>query len=586
MSWSIYQVKPYKKLLTENKIVPLDSLFKIISQVCIGLQEAHKKGIVHRDLKPDNIFLVSGGAFGEVVKIIDFGIAKNLNSNDQNLTQLTQEGSFIGTYRYASPEQCRGLTTIDQRTDIYSLGVILYEAICGKNPYDLDDSFRTSEADWIACHIQVRPKPLKEQAGCDKISDELENIVMKCLAKSPQERFSNLEELQQALSQSFLLKEREETIKSKRNNYSYNPNSNNKVAEKNLLVTPQSQNPSSRRKVLKYGSFILGGIALTVLLARILKPSSSESPKPKLKFDIEPLTKPQITSSGEIWSLAISPDGKFIASGNNHGLIELYNRQTKEYQKILDEDKNVIRALVFIPNTNQLISGDGDGRIKVWNRKSNSLEKQLQGHSASIWSLAISPDGQILVSSSEDKSIRIWNLTTGETKGIIFAHNTVVYTLAFSHDGQVFASAGKDKSIKIWDALDRTLVKSLEGHQDTVRAIAFSPDGQYLVSGSWDKTVKVWQLESGELIATLEGHQDRVVTVAISRDSQTVFSGSIDNTIKVWSIKNTQLITTLSQHDNWVLALATSRQENLLASGSKDSTVKLWQYSSMNLDPI
>ena len=192
--------KTLQNLLTEHKTLPLASVLNIIHQVCAGLKQAHQKGIVHRDLKPDNIFLVAGGAFGEIVKIIDFGIAKNLSSDDQNHTKLTQAGSFIGTYHYASPEQCRGLPNIDQRSDIYSLGVILYEAICGHNPYGLDDDLSPSQADWIACHIRVPPKPLKEQAGSEKIEDELANVVMKCLAKSPQDRFSDLGELQNAVA--------------------------------------------------------------------------------------------------------------------------------------------------------------------------------------------------------------------------------------------------------------------------------------------------------------------------------------------------------------------------------------------------
>ncbi|MDJ0901058.1 MAG: protein kinase [Xenococcus sp. MO_188.B8] len=188
--------------LTKNTTLSLDSLFNIMGQVCAGLKEAHQKGIVHRDLKPDNIFLVAGGAFGEIVKIIDFGIAKNIGSDDQNYTK-TQPGSFIGTYRYASPEQCRGLSNIDQRSDIYSLGIILYEAICGKNPYDLDKESSPTEGDWIACHIRVPPKLLSEQPGCENINSKLEDLVMKCLAKSPDNRFLNIEELQDALANSF-----------------------------------------------------------------------------------------------------------------------------------------------------------------------------------------------------------------------------------------------------------------------------------------------------------------------------------------------------------------------------------------------
>ncbi|MDJ0903009.1 MAG: serine/threonine-protein kinase, partial [Xenococcus sp. MO_188.B8] len=192
--------KTLQNLFTENKILPLASLLKIIYQVCAGLKQAHQQGIVHRYLNPDTIFLVAGDGFGEIVKIIDFGIIKNLSSDDKNHTQSTQVGSFSGTYRYASPEQCRGLTNIDQRSYVYSLGVILYEAICGNNPYILDNDFKPSPSDWIASHLKLIPKPLKEQAGCENIEDELAAIVMKCLAKSPQDRFSDLGELQNALA--------------------------------------------------------------------------------------------------------------------------------------------------------------------------------------------------------------------------------------------------------------------------------------------------------------------------------------------------------------------------------------------------
>ncbi|MGK7958133.1 MAG: CHAT domain-containing protein [Crocosphaera sp.] len=340
----------------------------------------------------------------------------------------------------------------------------------------------------------------------------------------------------------------------------------------------QSKKTSSRRKTLKYGSFILGSILLTTLLPKIFKQQLNKKTQSNSKFTIKLVANPQITASGEIWSLAFSPDGKFIASGNNHGTIELFNRQTGDITKILSEHPNVIRSLVFIPQTNQLISGDGDGNIKVWTQKNSNFKKQLQGHSGSIWDLVISPDGETLVSCSQDESVRIWNLKTGEVNAILFSHETVVYALAFSPDGQFFASAGKDKIIKIWNLKDRKLFNSFAGHEDAVRSIAISPNGQYLVSGSWDKTVKVWNLENGKLMTTFTGHKDRVVTIAISQDSQFVFSGSIDNTIKVWSINNGNLITTLSHHDNWILALAVSQKENLLVSSGKDQKIKLWQY--------
>nr|MDJ0575556.1 serine/threonine-protein kinase [Xenococcaceae cyanobacterium MO_234.B1] len=366
-----------------------------------------------------------------------------------------------------------------------------------------------------------------------------------------------------------------------------------------VLNITQEKKPLPRRNILKYAGVTVAIIALTVIGTKIL--DSFESTKEPdttpiisnpiiterglitgalntFNFQIERIKNIQIESSGEVWSLAISPKGKIIASGSNNGSIDIYDRKSGQTKKILGRHKNVIRSLVFIPEANNLIAGDGDGIINIWNLQTGKLEKQLSGHFGSIWSLAVSPDGQTLVSSGEDKSVRIWDLKTGEQTNISFTHSARVFSLAFTPNGQMFASSSADNKIKIWDANNGKLLKSLSGHQNAVRSIAITPDGKYLVSGSWDKTVKIWELTSGKLISTLEGHKSRVVTVAVSKDSRIIFSGSIDNTIKVWSIENAKLMDTLDQHSDWILALASSLQENLLVSGSKDRTLKLWTY--------
>ena len=189
-----------QRLLDQDDKLNPDLALKIGLKICYGLKNAHQEGIIHRDLKPDNIFLVSGSTVGEVVKIIDFGIAKKIEEeSDSNTTSLTMVNTFIGTYRYASPEQCNG-ATIDSRTDIYSLGMVLYEMLSGNNPYNLKDSSDTKNADWSVAHRREKAISLREQPGCENISVELDNVVMKCLEKTPQNRFQNIEDLEQALS--------------------------------------------------------------------------------------------------------------------------------------------------------------------------------------------------------------------------------------------------------------------------------------------------------------------------------------------------------------------------------------------------
>ncbi|WP_013321103.1 CHASE2 domain-containing serine/threonine-protein kinase [Gloeothece verrucosa] len=190
-----------QRLETVGKL-SIQQAIPIIRQICAGLKEAHQMGIAHRDLKPDNIYLIPHTALGEIVKILDFGIAKIVrdDTNPQITRTLTAMGAFIGTYRYASPEQCLGDARINHKTDIYSLGVLMYEMLSGTNPYNIQ-GHQNTQGYWISSHISKKPQPLRSQPGCENISPEIEAVVMKCLEKSAEDRFANVDELEKALQQ-------------------------------------------------------------------------------------------------------------------------------------------------------------------------------------------------------------------------------------------------------------------------------------------------------------------------------------------------------------------------------------------------
>jgi serine/threonine protein kinase len=147
-------------------------------------------------LKPANIFLVPT-TFGERVKIIDFGVAKIQSSHLENTDFIK---SFLGTHHYAAPEQFNDQESIDERADIYCLGIILYEMLVGVDPFGLKlpGQSVTGES-WIKAHL-IRPvQPLRSQMGCESLSIELEQIVMRCLEKNPDQRFSTVQALAKAL---------------------------------------------------------------------------------------------------------------------------------------------------------------------------------------------------------------------------------------------------------------------------------------------------------------------------------------------------------------------------------------------------
>ncbi|MEH2387896.1 MAG: protein kinase [Nostoc sp.] len=198
-----------RQLLMRERQLPPERVVKIMTQVCNGLQVAHRGvvmqrdgknteriKVIHRDLKPDNIFLVPTD-FGEWVKILDFGIAKIYNESSEQ-TNLTK--TFIGTFRYSSPEQIQNNKNIDVSADIYSLGIIIYEMLSAADPFGLSiQGNNISEPSWLLAHSYEPPRPLREQPGCEQLSPELEIAVLKCLQKNPTNRFASVEQLSQAL---------------------------------------------------------------------------------------------------------------------------------------------------------------------------------------------------------------------------------------------------------------------------------------------------------------------------------------------------------------------------------------------------
>jgi serine/threonine-protein kinase len=160
-------------------------------QLSLSLQAAHTRGVIHRDLKPDNVFIVPDAevAGGERTKILDFGIAKLTDGNSSS--KRTQTGMMMGTPLYMSPEQCRGAGSVDHRSDIYSLGCMLFHLACGRAPFEAEGA-----GELLVMHMRELPPAASQFV---RVPPQVEEIFARCLAKQPDQRYASMHELAVAL---------------------------------------------------------------------------------------------------------------------------------------------------------------------------------------------------------------------------------------------------------------------------------------------------------------------------------------------------------------------------------------------------
>ena len=178
------------RVLRDEGPFPEGRASHIARQICRSLREAHQMGVVHRDLKPGNVLLTNHGDERDNVKVLDFGLVKDVTGEAED---LTQQGLFMGSPKYMAPEQIVG-AEVSARTDIYSLGVMLYEMLCGKVPFDKGPGVGT-----LMAHVNDPPPPMQAYCPGLVVSDEMLSIVLRCLEKDPMRRFGSMDELLSAL---------------------------------------------------------------------------------------------------------------------------------------------------------------------------------------------------------------------------------------------------------------------------------------------------------------------------------------------------------------------------------------------------
>jgi WD40 repeat protein/serine/threonine protein kinase len=575
-------------------------------QAALGLAYAHARGIVHRDIKPSNLLLDSAG----VVWITDFGLAK---SEDDGLTGT---GDILGTLRYMAPERFRGEG--DARVDTYALGLTLYEFLTLQPAYDLSDRLKLIEQ--IQTDEPARPRSLD-----GRIPADLETIVLKAIDKDATRRYPTAEAMAEDLRR-FLADEPIQARRTTASEHTWrwcrrNPSLAAALAAMVLilvggtiassLVAIRFQALAGEREAARvdavranqaerwerYRANMAAAASALQLknvdtARRLLELTPTEHRNWEWRHIAAQLDTARGVYRGHIGpvhAVAISPDGRHVASCSKSESLRLWDTQTgrsltlvqtsndEAYEQVGRANK-VSRQVLFTPDGQRVVSAGSDRLIRVWDVATGRGIHALRGHTDAICAIDITRDGTRIASGSWDKTVRLWDAQTGTCSAVLRGHSDIAHAVAFSPDGRRLASAGWDSVVRIWEVETGAAVASLRAHTAVVRSLAFSPDSGRLATGADfpDNTVRLWDAATGTPLAVMAGHENMVGSLAFNPDGMLLATASIDQTVRLWEGTTGRPMSVLKGHADWVNAVAFSPDGRRIVSASSDLTLRMW----------
>ena len=622
-----------KRLNASGRLMPLDMALDLCIQLCEAAGYAHKHELVHRDIKPANIML---NVHGQAI-LMDFGIVKIIGGDYHTAT-----GATIGTAMYMSPEQIRS-ERIDDRADIYSLGVTLYEMLSGQPPYLADSA--------LTLMMMVLNDPLPDLGKVRKdVPESLSAVVRKALAKQPAERFLSMAEMAAALRQvqaelvsvpptsvATLLDEPEIKATAPATIVDRQPEGNVVTASQAhqtepaspavdlrqpegksssmatvqelppeaapVLTTPAAPTTRSRTR-LGSRRILLIAVSLLVIFVVVIialyyvnygMPPDLQLTPINLPSDPVNAQNAQMVVNLGRWEtdsfieeLAYHPDGVLLGTANNREWvrISLYHYYTGIWQV---PDGNLQGYLLghdqwvydvdFSPDGKLFGSVSEDGSVMLWQVTDRSLVRTIDGARGGLTSLAFSPNNLLLAAGAWDGTVSLWQISNGNLLRTLQGNDFGLRDVDFSPDGILLAAASDDNSILVWRISDGSLVQTLLDHTASVHKIVFSPDGSLLASASEDHSIRVWQVSDGSLLQTMQGHAEAVYDVAFSPDGSLLASGAGDGTLRLWQVSDGALLSTLAEGLEGIKSVAFSPDGHLLISGAADGVVQFWGIS-------
>lgn len=599
---------------------------RLAAEISRAIAHAHQAGVLHRDLKPSNILLDTDGH----PRLSDFGLARQLAEESPSGLDaaLTLTGQTLGSPNYMAPEQAFDRRDrIGPRSDIYSIGAILYEMLTGRPPFVGDSP--------AAVLLQLREiNPVPPRYIDPRIPVDLETICLKCLEKEPDARYNSANALAEDLERF----QRGDPVRARR------------ATRIERAWRTARRHPAVSLLGATLALTLIAGILVTVMLEREAQAIAAHAIQEReraeqLLTDLDldraedyfasdqfarglaslsralrrsptnrvvsgrligalsrisyplPVIPPLIHQSG-VRNAQFSPDGTWIATISDANRIRLWDARTGD--AIVEPIACTARIAhaVFSPDNRFLAYGSGDGLIRFLSVPQGEPAGDPIRHGSPVQRIALDPSGKIMATAGSDGFTRLWLAPTWREILPPIEHTGPVLDVQFSADGQWLASAGTDGSVhcvRMVGTGDRkhpsagTVAGGPDSavfeHPRKVMRIAFSPDDSRLLTVCHDGRMRVWDVRTGALALDIPAHSVATSITAAGFDPQglRIASTSYDRTARLFDARNGRPLCGPLQHDEAPVALAFFGGGEFLATGSRDNRVRLWDARTGNL---
>jgi WD40 repeat protein len=572
----------------KDKCNTKSQLLNIFLKVCDAVKYAHQNLIIHRDLKPNNVLVTADGT----VKLLDFGVAKLLQPELLDVSQNFTMGANILTPNYASPEQLKG-EAITTASDVYSLGVLLYELLSGHRPYDLKDKSLPEILRIIS--EQVPPKPsdtIDNEQGKNQgteaqptnengqnralqfairnpkfLRGDLDNICMKALAKDSAERYQTVEELVADIKRhlaSLPIRARPPSAWYRFNKY-VNRHRLGVAAAGVILI------------------LVFGWLTSAVWQRNIARTEAALNLRRAYAADMNLGMQAYEAANLSRLNDLLSRYKNTAFSGNwEYRFLE--NLTKPKAQLIVIPHPNDVWDVVFSPDSKLLATACSDGFARIYSVPQGKLLATTATKEANIWRVKFSPDGKLLATASGDAnstSVKVWNVVTGAETFSLIGHTARVRAVDFSPDGKLIATGSRDGTIRIWGTADGRELKRFPvergGAPQETQDLHFTPDGSRLIAASGNAS-RVWDITSGRVLISFGERWWNVG--AVSRDGKRFALGGLDGKIQVLDSRSAKQLLEMASHEARINTLTFSPDDSMIVSASSDRTVRFFDTQS------